>query len=140
MLPLPVPERQHSGRSAEPHWRTFNHSPAIGSDLNRTPVFIGKIEIESAGMLSDANTDRALGGIKLCARLKQVECRPDRRRARGSPGRLVVAAPQPSPETLAANGPSFSMALCYEIRECDPTGSMKQRLAERRIPKHIGRR
>ena len=29
------------------------------------------------------------------------------------------------------------MSACYEICECDPTGSMKQRLAERHISEHI---
>jgi hypothetical protein len=77
-------------------------------------------------MLSYADIDRPLGSIKLRARFELIERRPDRRRTRSAPGRLVVAAPQPGSETFAANRPSFSMAVCYEVGECDPAGSVKQ--------------
>jgi hypothetical protein len=55
-------------------------------------MLIGKIKIEPAGMLGDADTDRLLGSIKLRARFEQIERRPDRRRARCGPGGLVIAA------------------------------------------------
>jgi hypothetical protein len=76
-------------------------------------VLIGKIQIEAARMLSDADADHPLGSIKLRARLKQIERRPDRCRACRGPGRLVVTTPQPRSETFAANGPSFAVAACY---------------------------
>ena len=66
-------QRQHPGRPTKPYWRAFEHSPAIGSDLNGAPVLIGKIQIEAARMLSDADADHPLGSIKLRARLKQIE-------------------------------------------------------------------
>jgi hypothetical protein len=53
--------------------RAFEHSPAIGSDLNGAPVLIGKIKIDAARMLSDADADHSLRSIKLRARLKQIE-------------------------------------------------------------------
>ena len=102
-------------------------------------MLIGKIKIEPAGMLRDAGTDRPLGRVKLRAGFEQIERRPDGRRARRGPGRAVVAAPQPGSETFAANGPSFSVALCYEIGECDPAGSMKQLLTKHHNVEHIGR-
>jgi hypothetical protein len=75
----------------------------------------------------------------LCARFEQIERRPDYRRARCGPGRLIVAAPQPGSETCTANGPSFSVAVCYEIGECDPAGGMKYLLTEGHLLEHIGR-
>jgi len=99
-------------------------------------MLISKIKIEAAGMLSDADTDRPLGSIKLRARFEEIERRPDYRRARSGPGGLVIAAPQPVSEMLAANGPSFSMAVCYEVGECDPGGSVKQLLTEHHLVEH----
>ena len=90
-------------------------------------------------MLRDADTDGPLGSIKLRARFEQIERRPDDRRAGGRPGRLIIAAPHPGSETFAANGPSFSVAICYEIGECDPAGGMKYLLTERHLLEHIGR-
>jgi hypothetical protein len=58
------------------------------------------------------------------------------RRARSGPGRLVVAAPHPVSKMFAANGPSFSMAVCYEIGECDNGGSVKQLLTENHLVEH----
>ena len=88
-------------------------------------------------MLSNADIDRALGSIKLRARFEEIERRPYHRRARSGPGRLVVAAPYPVSKMFAANGPSFSMALSYEIGECDPAGSVKQLLAENHLVQHV---
>jgi hypothetical protein len=99
-------------------------------------MLISKIKIEPAGMLSDTHIDSPLGSIKLRARFEQIERRPDHRRARSSPGGLVVAAPQPVSEMFAANGPSFSMAVRYEIGECDPGGSVKQLLTENHLVEH----
>jgi hypothetical protein len=101
-------------------------------------MLIGKIKIEPAGILGDADTDRPLGSIKLCARFEKIERRPDHRGARSGPGRVIVAAPQPGSETFTANGPSFSVAICYEIGECDPAGGMKYLLTERHLLEHIG--
>ena len=39
----------------------------------RAPMLIGKIKIEPAGMLGDADIDRALGTIKLGAGFEQIE-------------------------------------------------------------------
>jgi hypothetical protein len=49
------------------------------------------------------------------------------------------AVPQPGSETFAANGPGFSVALCYEIGECDTAGSVKQLLTKHHLVEHIGR-
>ena len=113
-----------------------NHSPAIGANRNGTPVLIGKIKIEAAHMLSDADIDRPLGTIKLRARFEQIERRPDHGPARCGPSRLVVASAQPGSETFAANGPSFSVSVCYEIGECNPLGSVKYLLTKRHLLEH----
>jgi hypothetical protein len=47
------------------YWRASKHSPAIAIDRNGTPILIGKVEVEPAGMLSDTHIDRPLGSIKL---------------------------------------------------------------------------
>jgi hypothetical protein len=102
-------------------------------------MLIGKIKIEPAGMLGGADAYRPLGTTKLCARFEKIERRPDGRGARRGPGRVIVAVPQPGSETFTADGPSFSVALCYEIGECDPAGGMKYLLTERHLLEHIGR-
>jgi hypothetical protein len=91
-------------------------------------------------MLSDAGMDDPLGAIKLRMGFEQIERRAEHRRAGGGPSRAVIAAPHPGSETLAANGPSFSVAVRYEIGECDPGGSVKQLLTEHHLVEHIGRR
>ena len=63
-------QRQHTGRPTKPHRRAFQHSPAVGPNLNCTPVLIGEIKIDAARMLRDADADHPLGSIKLRARLK----------------------------------------------------------------------
>ena len=100
-------------------------------------MLISKIKIEAAGMLSDTHTDRPLGSIKLGARFEQIERRPDHRRAGGRPGRLIIAAPHPSAETFAANGPRFSVAICYEICVCDPASSVEHLLTDRQLLEHV---
>jgi hypothetical protein len=99
-------------------------------------MLIAKIKIEAAGMLSNADIDCPLGSIKLRAGFQEIERRPDHRRARCGPGRLVVAPPHPVSETFAANGPSFSVAVRYEIGECDPGRSVKQLLTEHHLIEH----
>ena len=91
-------------------------------------MLIGKIKIEAAIMLSNADIDRALGSIKLRAGFEQIERGPDHRRARSGPSGVVVAAPQPVSEMSAANGPSFPVTVGYEIGECDSARSVKQLL------------
>ena len=102
-------------------------------------MIVGKIEINPVGMLSEADIDRPLGSIKLRARFKQIERRSDGRATRRAPSRLVIAAPQPCSETFTANGPSFSVAVCYEIGERDPAGRVKYIFAQRHPLEHIGR-
>ena len=87
-------------------------------------------------MLSNADIDWALGSIKLRAGFEEIERRPDDPRARGGPGGLVVAAPQPVSEMFAANGPSFSMAVRYEVGEYHPAGSVKQLLTGHYLIEH----
>ncbi len=87
-------------------------------------------------MLGNTDIYRALGSIKLRARFQEIERRRDHRRTCSLPGGLVVAAPQPVSEMFAANGPSFSMAVCYEVGECDPGGSVKQLLTEHHLVEH----
>src|SRR3954447_5787045 len=66
----PDRQRQHPRRSMQPHWRAFDHSPALGSTRDGTPVLICKIKIKAAGMLGHTDTDRTLGSIKFRARFR----------------------------------------------------------------------
>src|SRR6516165_1780000 len=88
-------QRQHPGRATEAHRRASDHAPAFGANHNRAPMLIGKVKIETAGMLSDADIDRPFGAIKLRACFEQIERRDDGRSFRRSPGLLVVATAQP---------------------------------------------
>jgi hypothetical protein len=91
-----------------------------------------------AGMLSDAGMNDPLGAIKLRAGFEEIEHRTEHRRAGGGSGGAVIAAPHPGSETFAANGPGFSVAVCYEIGECDPVGRVKQLVTEPYVIEHIG--
>ena len=68
----------------------------------------------------------ARSGASNCARAsRRSSADPIAAALGGGPGRLVITAPQPGSETFAANGPSFSVTVSYEIGECDPAGSVK---------------
>ena len=112
----------------EPYWRASNHFPAVAINRYGTPVLVGEIEIHPAGMLSDTYIDRPLGSVKLRARFEQIECRPDHRGTCCRPGRPVITVPHPVSETLAANGPRFPVAICYEVGISDPARSVKHLL------------
>ena len=62
-----------------------NDPPSIGSDLDSTPALVSKIQIDATFVLGDADVNRALGTVELCACLKQIERRADRPRRRASP-------------------------------------------------------
>ena len=66
-------QRQHAGRPTEAHRRPADHAPALRSDLDRAPAFIGEIEVDVAGMFGEANMNRPFETIKLGVRLEQIE-------------------------------------------------------------------
>jgi hypothetical protein len=88
-------QRQQAGRPAETHRRLRHDPPALGADLGRLPSGIGKIEVDAALVLGDADMDHPLGALELRPRLEQIKRRIERRGARGVPCRLVIAPPQP---------------------------------------------
>jgi hypothetical protein len=88
-------------------------------------------------MLSETDTDRPLGSVKLRARFEQVERCPDHGRAGGGPRRMIVAAPHL--QTFAANGSRFAVPICYEIGVGDATGSVKDLVTDGHILEHIHR-
>src|SRR5260221_8143228 len=104
-------EELRKNRAAEAHGWRADDAPAVGSDLDGAPALIGEIEIDAAGMLREANMDRPLGAVKLSLRLKEIERRPNFRGARRRARSFVMAAPQPGAEPLAADGPSFPIAV-----------------------------
>jgi hypothetical protein len=95
--------------------------------LDGPPIFVGEVEIGIAVVFSDSDVNRALWGIKLGARLKQIERRPDCLRARGVAGLLIVSTSQPMSKLSAANGPGLTMAVDREIGEGGAVGVVKQR-------------
>jgi hypothetical protein len=64
---------QHAGRPAKAHGRRADEAPALRSDLDRAPAFIGEIEIDVAVMFGEAHMNRPLGTIKLRVCLEQIE-------------------------------------------------------------------
>ena len=81
----------------------------------------------------------ARSGPSNCARASsRSSVDPDLRRARGTPGRLVIAAPQPGPKPLAADGPGFSVTIDHDIGKCHAGGGVKQLLTQRHLGEHVG--
>ena len=101
--------------------------PSVQPYLDGSPIFVGEVEIGAAVVFSEADVNRPLRGVKLGARLEQVDRRPDCLRARGATGLLIASTSQPMPKLPAANGPGFSMAVDGEIGEGGAVGVVKQR-------------
>jgi hypothetical protein len=99
-------------------------------------MFVRKIDIEAAVMLSNADIDRTLGSIKLRAGFEEIERCPDLGRARSSPGRLVIASAHPVSETFAADAPSFAVPMRYEVGERHSAGGVKKLLTEHHLVEH----
>jgi hypothetical protein len=112
--------RQHSGRSAEAHWRRSSDSPSVRPDLNRAPALVSKIEVNVTAMFSDADVHRPLGRVEERAGFEQIERGPNRRRIEGGTGRLVMAAAQSGPKPAAADRPSLASAVDREIGNAAP--------------------
>jgi hypothetical protein len=100
--------------------------PSIGSNLDRTPTLVSKIQIDATFMLSDAEVNGPLGCVKLCARFKQIEGRADRSSACGGTCGFVIFPPQPGAKTDTANGPGFSVSIDHEIGKRRAIGAVKQ--------------
>jgi len=103
------------------------------------PLPISEIKIDVAGMLA-MRTWMARSGPSNCARASSKSS-ADRnlRRARGVPGCLVIAAPQPAPKPLTADGPGFSVvAVDQEIGKCGAGNCVKQVITRRHVDEHIG--
>src|SRR5262249_21411465 len=120
--------------------RRSDDTPSLGRNLYGTPMLIGEIEIDVSGMLGDADVDRVLGSIKLRPRFQQIECGTDFRRARGLPGRLVIATPQPCPKPLAADRPRFSVAVDHDVGKGGAGGGVKQIITRPNVGEHVGGR
>ena len=101
--------------------------PSVRPYLDGSPIFVGKIKIYAAVVFGDADVNRALRGVKLGARLEQIDGRPDGLRARGAAGPLIVSTSQPMPKLPTVNGPGFTMAVDREIGEGGAVGVVKQR-------------
>src|SRR5262249_38838729 len=107
-------------------WRR-DDLPSVRPYLDGSPIFVGEVEIGAAVAFSHAHVNRALRGVKLGARLDQIDRRPDCLRARSAAVRLIVSTPQPIPKLPAANRPGFTMSVDREIGEGRAVGIVKQR-------------
>jgi hypothetical protein len=101
--------------------------PSVRPYLDGSPIVVGEVEIDAAVVFGDSDMNRALRGVKLGARLKQIERRPDCLRARRAASLLIVSTSQPMPKLPAANGPGFTVAVDHEIGESGAVGVVKQR-------------
>ena len=84
--------------------------------------------------------NRALRGVKLGARLEQIDRRPNYLHARSAASLLIVSTSQPVPKLPAANGPGFTMAVDREIDEGVAVGVVKQRCGRTKKGKRKGHR
>src|ERR1700724_733679 len=133
-------QRQHASRSAEANRWECDYPPSLGSNYAGAPVVIRKIEINVTGMLGDTDVNRPFRSIELCPRLEQIECRPDRRRARRVTGGLVIAPPQPGSKSLAADRPRFSVTVGHDIGKCRAGGCVEQAITQRHFAEHVDSR
>jgi hypothetical protein len=116
-------KRQHAGGTTEPdRWRG-DDLPSVRPYLDGSPILVGKIEIGAAVVFSDPDVNRALRGVKLGARLEQIDRRPDRLRARGAPGLLILSTSQPMPELPTADGPVSRWPSIARSPKATPLGS-----------------
>src|SRR6516225_4654638 len=120
-------KRQHASGTTEPDRWGGDDLPSVRPYLDGPPIFVGEVEIGVAVVFSDSGVNRALRGVKLGARLKQIERRPDCLRARSAAGLLIVPTSQPISKLPATNGPGFTMAVDREIGEGGAIGVVKQR-------------
>ena len=104
--------------------------PSIGSDLDSTPAFVSKVQIDATIVFSDAEVNSALWGVELCACLKQIERRADRPSGRGGTCGFVMFTPQPGTKPDAANGPCFTMSVDRKVRKCGAIRGVKQLRAD----------
>src|SRR5262245_41493692 len=110
-------ERQQSRRSAKANGRLINDPPAARCDLDCLPVRIGKVEVEAALVLGDAQVNRSFWRIELGPRFELIKCHLDGHGARGCPGRFVVGTPQEGLKAPAADWPSLTMAIDQNVRK-----------------------
>ena len=48
--------------------------PSVRPYLDGSPIVVGEVEIDAAVVFGDSDVNRTLRGVKLGARLKQIEC------------------------------------------------------------------
>ena len=99
-------------------------SPASGGpDCDGAPVLVRQAEIALFAVLGDADMNRALWAIELRLRFQEIKRRADGRGARGLPGRLVLAPPQPQLRNrLLAYGPVSRGSLTGISAKAVPLG------------------
>jgi hypothetical protein len=101
-------------------------------------VVVGEIKIDASCLLGDADVHGTLGSVKLRPRFEQFELRSHRLGAQGASRRLVIAATQPVPKALAADGPGFPMTIDHEVRIRDAGGGVKQLITRPSLGEHVG--
>src|SRR4029453_382174 len=103
-----------------------NDPPAAAVDLDRSPSFVGKIEIDAVARPGDPDMDGPRRSLELRSRLEDVEAGADRSAAWRAPGHLEVSLAQPAAEAFAADGPGFPMPVDPDIGERRAVGGMEQ--------------
>jgi hypothetical protein len=101
-------------------------------------VIVGEVKIDATRILGEADMDGALRSVKLRARLEQIEFRGKRLPGQGASRDLVIAATQPAPKALAADGPGFPVTIHQKIGKGGAGGGVKQLLTHRNLGEHVG--
>jgi len=127
------PPRSGSGSGCMPALRRRNLTggppgdpPTVGADFDAAPEFIRQIEVDQAVVLGEANRDLALRPIELGLRLQHIEGRVECGRARRIPGPFEVVLAQPGLKALAAQRPSFPVAVDDEIGKAGAIACVKE--------------
>jgi hypothetical protein len=114
--------------------------PPVGPDFDGTPMRVGDIQIEATVLFRDAHVNRPPRRIELGLGFQPIKSRPERGWRWSAAGGFVMTAPEPRPESEAANRPGFTVPIDHEIGKGGAVGGVEQLRADCQFEEHGGRR
>src|SRR5262249_37322519 len=107
--------REHARRSAKPHGRITYSPPPLTVDLDRAPLVIAEVDVDSVAISSNAQKDKARDAVELRIGFNERQCRRHGFAVRGATRSLVKLAPQPPTKATAPRSPRFAVAFDNNI-------------------------